>query len=233
MSLPKRVAMLSMHTSPVARLGGKETGGMNVYVRELTRALALHGIAIDIFTRAANPHAPAVDTESIGVQNTRVININAGPRAPISKHALAQYVGEFADGIRRFAASENISYDIWHAHYWLSGMAAECLNGMGLRAPIIQMFHTLGELKNRAARNASEAETDTRIWTERELMRGVTRVIASTPRDREQMIELYDAPPEKIVVIPPGVDTNLFHPVPSARAREWIGSYDEKMVLFV
>ncbi len=222
--------MLSMHTSPVARLGGKETGGMNVYVRELTRALALRGVAIDIFTRASDAHAPNVDTASIGVENARVVNITAGPRAPVSKHQLAQYIGTFAEGIREFTASENSSYEIWHAHYWLSGIAAQCLNGMGLRAPII---HTLGELKNRAARNAAEAETDTRIRSERALMQSVARVVASTPRDKEQMIELYDAPPEKIIVIPPGVDTSLFRPVPSARAREWIGSYDDKMVLFV
>src|SRR5689334_10456180 len=125
MTLPKRVAMLSMHTSPVARLGGKETGGMNVYVRELTRTLAARGIDVDIFTRASDGNAPYVDTASIGVNNARVINITAGPRAPVSKHKLIDYVTPFAQGIHEFAAREQISYDILHAHYWLSGMAAE------------------------------------------------------------------------------------------------------------
>ncbi len=225
--------MLSMHTSPVARLGGKETGGMNVYVRELTRALAMRGIQVDIFTRANEAHAPRVDAKSVGVKNARVINITAGPRAPVSKHKLLEYTTPFAEGIREFAAQENITYDILHAHYWLSGVAAQCLQAMGMRAPIVQMFHTLGAMKNRVARTASEAETDARILSECNLMQSVARVVASTPRDREQMLELCDAPANRIVIIPPGVDTNLFHPIPNVCAREWIGSYDDKTVLFV
>ncbi len=233
MMLPQRVAMLSMHTSPVARLGGKETGGMNVYVRELTRALAVRGIQIDIFTRASDPNAPYLDTKSVGVKNARVINIPAGPRTLVSKHKLIEYVTPFAEGIREFAAHEKISYDILHAHYWLSGVAAQCLQSMGQRAPIVQMFHTLGAMKNRVARTASEAETDARILAECDLMRSVARVVASTPRDREQMIDLCNAPANRIVMIPPGVDTNMFHPIPHSRARDWIGSYDDKTVLFV
>lgn len=225
--------MLSMHTSPVARLGGKETGGMNVYVRELTRALAVRGIGVDIFTRAADPNVPYMDTRSLGVENARVINITAGPRALVSKHALIEYVTPFAAGIREFAAQENIRYDILHAHYWLSGVAAQCLQTMGQRAPVVQMFHTLGAMKNQVARNARETEIDARVLAECDLMHSVARVVASTPRDREQMIELCDAPPDRIVIIPPGVDTGMFHPIPHARAREWIGSYDDKTVLFV
>ncbi|MBI4674372.1 MAG: glycosyltransferase [Chloroflexi bacterium] len=233
MKLPKRIAMLSMHTSPVARLGGKETGGMNVYVRELTRALAARGIAVDIFTRASDTHAPWMDTESVGVENTRVINVVAGPRVPVSKHQLVKYTGAFAQGIFDFAASENRVYDVWHAHYWLSGMTAQCLQAKGLRAPVVQMFHTLGAMKNRVARTATEAETDARINAEQALMHSVARVVASTPRDMEQMVALYGAPRAKIAIIPPGVDTNLFRPVPSQPARDVIGPYDEKSVLFV
>jgi D-inositol-3-phosphate glycosyltransferase len=238
MKQPKRIAMLSMHTSPVARLGGKETGGMNVYVRELSRALAARGVAVDIFTRAADAQAPDMDTTSVGFPNARVINITAGPRAPVSKHQLVEYVGAFAQGIYDFAAREKLNYDVWHAHYWLSGATAQCLlakdlRAKGMRAPIVQMFHTLGAMKNRVARTATEAETDTRILTERELMRQVARVVASTPRDMEQMLQLYDAPRDKIVIIPPGVDTDVFHPIPSQHARDLIGKYDEKTVLFV
>lgn len=225
--------MLSMHTSPVARLGGKETGGMNVYVRELSRELAARGIAVDVFTRAYKPNAPYVDLEGMGSDQARVICLSAGPPGAISKHQLIQHVDEFVEGVRDFAASEGVTYDILHAHYWLSGVAAQKLQRGGMDAPIIQMFHTLGAMKNRVARTASESETDARIAAEGELMRTVARVVASTPRDREQMIALYGAPPERIVVIPPGVDTRLFRPVPNARAREYIGSYDEKTVLFV
>jgi D-inositol-3-phosphate glycosyltransferase len=233
MMLPKRIAMLSMHTSPVARLGGKETGGMNVYVRELTRALAVRGIEIDIFTRAIDSHTPFIDTTSLDVAHARVINISAGPRAVVSKHQLVEYVTPFAQGIADFAKQEQLRYDILHAHYWLSGVAAQCLQSMGQRAPIVQMFHTLGALKNRVARNEKEAETEERILAECDLMQSVARVVASTPRDRDQMLELCNAPLDRIVIIPPGVDTNMFHPIPNPRAREWIGSYDDKTVLFV
>lgn len=229
----KRIAMLSMHTSPVARLGGKETGGMNVYVRELSRALAVRGIAVDIFTRTADAQTPELDLKSVGVPNARVINITAGPRAAVSKHHLLEHVGAFAQGIYDFAAREKVTYDVWHAHYWLSGAAAQCLQAKGLRAPVVQMFHTLGAMKNRVARTATEAETQARIVSERALMHSVARVVASTPRDMEQMLQLYDAPRDKIVIIPPGVDTNVFHPIPTQRARDLIGRYDEKTVLFV
>ena len=225
--------MLSMHTSPVATLGGKETGGMNVYVRELSRELAALGIAVDIFTRSQNPSAPRVDTQSLGVKNARVICIPAGPEAPYSKHLLIEHVDEFVAGVRDFAAREDLHYDAMHAHYWLSGVAARKLQAEWQDAPIVQMFHTLGAMKNRVARGVSEREIDARIAAEAELMHSVSRVVASTPRDKQQMVELYGAPAERIAVIPPGVDTALFHPVPNARAREWIGAYDEKTVLFV
>lgn len=223
---------------------------MNVYVRELTRALAARGIDVDIFTRAGDPNAPFIDTASIGLKNARVVNITAGPRAPVSKHKLIDYVTPFAEGIHAFMQQEDLSYDILHAHYWLSGVAAQCLQSMDAAAhsrmggngrsggswrpaPVVQMFHTLGAMKNRVARTASQAETDARILSECNLMHTVARVVASTPVDRAQMIELCRAPEDRITIIPPGVDTDLFHPVPNARAREWIGSYDEKTVLFV
>jgi D-inositol-3-phosphate glycosyltransferase len=232
MTFPRRIAMLSMHTSPLATLGGKETGGMNVYVRELSAELARCGIRVDVFTRAQNPKLPRVDENSFGVKLARTIYVPAGPLAPVSKHALVNYVDEFAEGIRDFAAREGIRYDVWHAHYWLSGLAAKRLTEE-YPAPIAQMFHTLGVMKNLVALGARDRETERRVEEEVDLMRSVTRVIASTPRDKQQMVELYGAPEEKIVVIPPGVDTNLFRPIPNRRAREWVGSFDEKTVLFV
>src|SRR5919199_1325333 len=182
----RRIAMISMHTSPVATLGGKETGGMNVYVRELSRELAQRGMYVDVFTRSQNPKLPRVDTESLGVdaQRARVILIPAGPEAPYSKHLLINHVDEFAAGILAFAEKEGLRYDLLHAHYWLSGVAARRLQADWHSVPIVQMFHTLGAMKNRVARDEGERETQARIATEGELMRTVTRVIASTPRDK-------------------------------------------------
>lgn len=233
MTHPLRIAMLSLHTSPVAMLGGKETGGMNVYVRELSRELARRGMCIDIYTRSQNPKLPRVEELSPGVRNAHVINIPAGPEAPYSKHLLIEHLDEFVTGVQDFARQYDVQYDLLHAHYWLSGLAGQKLQQAGVDAPLVQMFHTLGAMKNHVAIGTHDRETDRRIEAEGELMKSVARVVASTPRDKRQMIELYNAPAERIVVIPPGVDTNLFHPVIPTRAKEWIGSFSQKTVLFV
>lgn len=229
----QHIAMLSLHTSPLAILGGKETGGMNVYVRELSRELAQRGLCIDIFTRSQNPKTPRVQYDLLGVRDARVINVPAGPQAPYSKHLLADHMDEFVSGVLDFSQSEGIRYDLIHAHYWLSGVAGIELQKKWQHTPIVQMFHTLGAMKNLVAIGEIDRETERRIESERELMRKVSRVIASTPRDKQQMIDLYDAPENRIVVIPPGVDTNLFHPIVNRRAKEWIGTFSEKTVLFV
>lgn len=233
MTFPHHIAMLSMHTSPVAILGGKETGGMNVYVRELSRELASRGLCVDIFTRSQNPGLPRVQYNLLGVKNARVINVPAGPEAPYSKHLLIDHLDEFVAGVLKFAKSEGIRYELLHAHYWLSGVAALELKKTWTKAPILQMFHTLGVMKNLVATGERDMETERRIEAERGLMHTVSRVIASTPRDKQQMIDLYEAPENRIVVIPPGVDTNLFHPIVNRRAKEWVGSFSEKTVLFV
>ncbi|MGB8644286.1 MAG: glycosyltransferase [Anaerolineae bacterium] len=233
MTHPYRVAMLSYHTSPIAMLGGKETGGMNVYVRELSRHLASRGLSIDIYTRAQAAYLPEVEPVDERFPNARVIHIPAGPRAPANKHGLISYMDEFIANARAFARREGLAYDLFHSHYWLSGVAARALQPEWPEAPIIQMFHTLGVMKNRVAIGAQDRETDRRIEAERELLHTVDRVVAATPRDMEQMIALYDAPADRIAVIPPGVDTELFHSVPRLRAKEWIGSYNQKTVLFV
>ncbi len=233
MNYPYRVAMLSYHTSPIAMLGGKETGGMNVYVRELARHLASRGLCVDIYTRAQAPHLPQVEIIDDRLPDARVIHIPAGPQAPANKHGLIDYMDEFVANTRAFAEREGTTYDLFHSHYWLSGVAARALQPEWPDAPIIQMFHTLGVMKNMVATGKHDRETDRRIEAERELLHTVDRVVAATPRDMDQMVALYDAPAERIAVIPPGVDTELFHPVPRLRAKEWIGSYNQKTVLFV
>lgn len=206
---------------------------MNVYVRELSRELAARGYCVDIFTRSQNPRLPRVQYDLLGVRNARVINVPAGPEAPYSKHQLVNHIDEFVEGIRAFSRSENVRYDLLHAHYWLSGIAALELRQSWPHTPIVQMFHTLGVMKNMVAIGERDRETERRIEAEGELMHAVSRVIASTPRDKQQMIELYGAPDDRIAVIPPGVDTNVFHPIVSRRAREWVGTFSEKTVLFV
>jgi len=156
-----RIAMLSYHTCPLATLGGKDTGGMNVYVRELTRQLGQMGIHVDVFTRSQDDHVPHVLHE-LGYGN-RVVHVPAGPEHPVSKEEMAKYIPEFVNWIKTFACEKGINYDIIHSHYWMSGIAAASLSDLWSGAPIIHMFHTLGEMKNRIARSEAEREGEYRI----------------------------------------------------------------------
>lgn len=226
------IAMLSVHTCPLEALGGKETGGMNVYVRELSRELAQRGHRVDIFTRSQDPSVPHIETGGLG-PGADVFHIPAGPEAPYDKRRLFNYLPEFVRGVQEFADRENVRYDIYHAHYWLSGWVARELQ-KHQPAPIVQMFHTLGAMKNAVARGEADRETERRIQVEREIMGFADRIVAATPRDREQMIDLYDAPTRKINIIPPGVDLNLFRPIPIEIAKEYVGTpLDNHSVLFV
>jgi D-inositol-3-phosphate glycosyltransferase len=223
-----RVAMLSYHTCPLAALGGKDTGGMNVYVRELTRSLGRAGIRVDVFTRSQDEHVPHV-IHDLGNGN-RVIHIPAGPESPLSRDQLSQYVPSFTEAIRGFGAKQKIAYDLVHSHYWLSGLA-----GLDLQRdwsiPLLHMFHTLGEMKKRLG---GTVEDPLRRQAEHSILSGASRIIAATPAERMQLQWLYQADLRKVVVIPPGVDLDLFHPYPAAEARAQIGlPKDAKMVLFV
>ncbi len=226
------IAMLSVHTCPLAALGGKETGGMNVYVRELSRVLAARGHRVEIFTRSASPSVPRIANKGLP-DGARVIHIEAGPQTPLDKKRLFEYLPQFAHGVQDFAEQAKVRFDVYHAHYWLSGWVARELQACQ-RAPVVQMFHTLGAMKNRVARTSANLEAARRIQVERELMQFATRIVAATPRDRQHMLDWYAAPAEKIAIIPPGVDLALFHPVPLHDAKAFVETpMDDHTVLFV
>ncbi len=227
-----RIAMLSYHTCPLATLGGKDTGGMNVYVRELTRQLGKMDIHVDVFTRSQDDHVPHVLHE-LGYGN-RVVHIPAGPEHPMPKQELANYIPQFVDGIRAFACDKKIHYDIIHSHYWMSGIAAASLSDGWAGSPIVHMFHTLGEMKNRIARADEEREGAYRIEGEKQVLRRVDRVIVATIAELTQLRFLYKADAKKLVVIPPGVDVSHFYPIPADEARSYIGlKPEDRMILFV
>ena len=145
-----RIALLSYHTCPLATLGGKDAGGMNVYVRDLARALGREGIHLDVFTRSQDEHVPHV-LHDLGYGN-RVAHIPSGPEYPLPKEELVTHIPEFVENILEFARNKECCYDLIHSHYWMSGIAAEEL-AKAWDAPIIQMFHTLGKLKQQVAQN--------------------------------------------------------------------------------
>ena len=226
-----RVAMLSYHTCPLATLGGKDTGGMNVYVRELTRQLGRMGVHVDVFTRSQDEHVPHV-LHDLGYGN-RVVHVPAGPEVPMAKRELAEHIPQFVDGIIQFAAEKNIQYDLIHSHYWMSGLAAESLSDTW-GVPIVHMFHTLGEMKNRIAKTDAEKEGAYRVEGERRVIARADRIIAATLAEQSQLQFLYRTNRRKISIIPPGVDTSHFYPIPKDEARDFIGVKPrEKIVLFV
>lgn len=225
------VAMISYHTCPLATLGGKDTGGMNVYVHQLTRTLGKLGVRVDVFTRSQDEHVPHV-LHDLGYHN-RVVHIPAGPEVPLPKAELERYIPKFVHGIQDFAESKNIQYDLIHSHYWMSGIAAINLSS-AWNIPFIHMFHTLGHMKNRIARTPQEIEGEYRIQGEKRVINKANRIIAATMAEKSQLEFLYETPSSKIVVIPPGVDTRHFYPIPKDEAKEVIGiSDDSHMILYV
>jgi D-inositol-3-phosphate glycosyltransferase len=226
-----RIAILSYHTCPLATLGGKDAGGMNVYVRDLALYLGREGIQLDVFTRSQDEHVPHV-LHDLGFGN-RVAHIPAGPEHPLPKVVLAEYIQQYTDQILAFASSKELHYDLIHSHYWMSGLAAEKL-AEAWGVPVVQMFHTLGKLKQLVAQNAEEAEGDYRIQGETRVIKMADRIVASTSIEKHQLEELYGADPGKIEVIPPGVDLHHFYPIPPDEAKEFIGvPLDKRMLLFV
>lgn len=223
--------MLSVHTSPLAALGGKDTGGMNVYVRELSRQLGGRGIAVDVFTRRQDLATPTIERPW---PNVRVVQVNAGPPEPQDRRQLYPLLPAFVQGLQAFATSEGIRYDLLHSHYWLSGWVALELR-QRWQVPVVHMFHTLGYLKSAAAANGQGSEARERTRVETDIICEADCIVAATPADRDQMVEFYAADPQRIVVVPPGVDLELFRPIPKADARRFVGLSDPegRLLLFV
>jgi D-inositol-3-phosphate glycosyltransferase len=210
-----RIAMITAHSSPLATLGSKEAGGMNVYVRELSRELGRRNVAVDIFTRMQNPDMPMINLVE---RNVRVINLRAGPPTPYDKNWLLTHLPEFVSRIRCFADGEDLVYDLIHSHYWLSGEAALALR-RGWNVPIVHMAHTLAAKKNRVARSAEERETALRATIERHIAANVDALIAATPMDRADLVWHCGADTDQIEVVPCGVDLRRFQPLDLAQAR--------------
>ena len=221
-----RLALLSLHGCPVARLGEKDTGGMNVYVLETARALGSLGNLVDVYTRWHDPKDPQVI--ELG-DNARVIHLKAGP-CDRTKEGLYQDIPDFLAELYGFNESEGTSYDLVHSHYWLSGSAGIALSD-GWNIPHVTTFHTLARKKAQA--RAGETDPEIRVAAESRVMESVDAIVVSTEQEREDLSRLYHVRPDNVEVIPPGVDTTLFRPTEKARAREKLGLTDERIVLSV
>jgi D-inositol-3-phosphate glycosyltransferase len=222
-----RIAMLSAHSCPVGALGARDTGGMSVYIRELARELGKQGHRVDVYTRVHDPADPI--SEDLG-ERARLIHIKAGEEESIHKLAVYSYLPEFACHLEGYRKNNGLRYDIVFSHYWLSTWAGRYLTRWW-QAPHVVMFHTLGAVKN--AIGIGEDSPELRIITEREAVQNCQRIIAATAGERQELIGHYDAAPDKIGVVPCGVNLDLFRPVPRAAARRQLGLADNKVLLFV
>lgn len=227
----RRVAMISFHTCPLASQEGKETGGMNVYVLELAKELSRRGIDVDVFTRSQDDHIAHVVQVN---PHFRVIHVVAGVEGSIPKKELLAVLPEFVANMGAFIAAEGLAYDVIHAHYYLSGLAAlDWMAAIGQRIPLFMTFHTLALMKNLVARDELEREESARVEAEYDLVQRVDKIIAPSPADRDYLRFLYGADDDKVIVVPPGVDLSHFSPRPRAAARAELGiNPTDSIILF-
>jgi D-inositol-3-phosphate glycosyltransferase len=220
-----RLAVLSYHTSPLAQPGTGDGGGMNVYVRELSSALARLGHEVDVYTRRDNPHTRDVENVEPGF---RVHHVTAGPAAPLDREGLTDYVGEFTDTVKTLFRCSGLP-DAIHANYWLSGLAGHRLKHE-LNIPLIMTFHTLERVKA----DTFEAESDDRAFQEAAIVACADAVLASCDVEAAQFAQLYNAEPSRVHVVPLGVEHAFFAPGYRPQARRALElDPDAKMLLFV
>ncbi len=225
---PRRIATISLHTSPLDQPGTGDAGGLNVYVVEVARQLARRGIEVEIFTRAVCPDTPAAVELVPGVL---VRNVVAGPFEELDKNSLPGQICPFTFGVLRTeAAFAPGRYDLVHAHYWLSGqVGAVAAERWGV--PLVQSMHTLGKVKNLALASGDCAEPAVRIRGEGEVVAAADRLVANTGEEARQLVELYGADPYRVETVSPGVDLSLFRPGPVAAARRRLGLPQDATVL--
>ena len=221
----QRLAVLSFHTSPLAQLGGRESGGMNVYVREVSTHLARSGLAVDVFTRRSDPLQPDVLPMAPGV---RLVHIDAGEPKRLEKEELHPLAAPFACGVADFAAAEGVAYDLVHSHYWLA-VEAGALLAREWGVPHVAMFHTLAEVKLLA--RSSEREPEARREAERRLVHELDRIVAATEHEQRLLDRVYGVPRGRVEVIPLGVDRERFRPRAQLDARTSLGIDPQARVL--
>ena len=221
-----RVAMLSMHGCPVARLGERDTGGMNVYLLKVARELGERGHMVDVYTRVHD----ARDAQLMDLgRNARVVHLDAAPYHE-TKASLQQYIPQFLESLKEFQESEGLTYDQIHSHYWLSGLVGMELS-RSLEIPHTVTFHTLARAKMEA--RPAEAEPANRLAGETLVAQSADSIVVSTEQEKRDLVRLYDVAAERVDVVPAGVDLDLFRPIDQSKARQELGLTESKIILSV
>ncbi len=225
---PRRIAVLSIHTSPLDQPGTGDAGGMNVYVVETARRLAESGIEVEIFTRAtASNLAPAIDF----MPGVKVRHITAGPYEGLLKQDLPAQLCAVSAGVMRVEAAHPEGwFDLIHSHYWLSGQVG-WLAADRWQVPLVHSMHTMAKVKNAELAAGDTPEPAMRVIGEEQVIAAADRLVANTSDEADQLINLYDADPQRIDVVHPGVDLDVFAPGDKSKARARFGLRPEQVVL--
>ena len=222
----ERIAVVSVHGCPDAQPGTRDAGGMNVYIRKVAQELSDRGVFVDVFSRNHDAEAP---TTVQLAERARVVHVDAGDPSD-EKAELSRHLPDFVLAVLDYARDNGLTYDVVHSHYWLSGLATTLLaRRWGI--PHVTTFHTLAEIKKRA--RAGEEEPEERSVGEERVIRTADAIVAFSQHESDAMVRFYDAAPDKIEVIPCGVDVDLFRPVDRREARQKLGIGEDSVVLFV
>jgi glycosyltransferase involved in cell wall biosynthesis len=222
----KRIAFISEHASPLADLGGIDTGGQNVYVAQLAKHLATQGYLVDVYTRRDDEKTAEVVHMAPGV---RVINITAGPASVVIKEELLQYMDEFKNNMIAFIVKKNLHYSLIHANFFMSALVAMGIK-QELDIPFIVTFHALGHVRkiHQAEQDKFPAE---RLLIEEQAVQQADYIIAECPQDRDDLIQYYNAPVKKISVIPCGFSDEEFYPIGKTIARNLLNLPQDEHIL--
>lgn len=223
-----KIAMLSIHSSPIGDLGTKDTGGMSVYVREMAKELGRKGDHIDIFTQHnIGKHDPVIGL----YHNVRLVHLTGGTRENITKSSLYEVLPQLFCELESFRIKENITYDIIHSHYWLSGALGLELQSSWNAYHLIT-YHTIGAVKNLTC--PTENASELRLENEKKLAKLCDQIVLPTQKEKEYLIHYYNAPADKIRIVPCGVNLELFKPLDKASARRDLSfSTDDLIILYV
>jgi D-inositol-3-phosphate glycosyltransferase len=223
-----KIAMLSIHSSPIGDLGTQDTGGMSVYVREMAKELGKKGHHIDIFTQHnAGKHDPVIHL----YDNVRLIHLPGGIRRNIAKSSLYEVLPQLFNELESFRIKENITYDIIHSHYWLSGILGLQLQSSWNVYHLIT-YHTIGAVKNLTC--STENASELRLANEKKLAKLCDQIVVPTQKEKEYLRQYYNIPYDKIRMIPCGVNLDIFNPRDKISARRQLGfRSDDRIILYV
>ncbi len=224
--MSRRIGLISEHASPLATLGGVDNGGQNVYVAQVARHLAEKGYLVDVFTRRDDPELEEIQEWENGI---RIIHVPAGPARYVHKEQMLPMMQPFTRYMVSFIQRQNLNYELMHANFWMSGLVAvELKRELGI--PFVITFHALGRVR-RLHQGNKDTFPDKRFDIEDRIVAEADRIIAECPQDRDDLLKLYQADPERISIVPAGFDPQELEPLAKSVARKHLGLPEKDYII--